>query len=349
MTADRSASMPAQKILVDRCISWEKLEERLDRYKAIDRAFPLALLKSRTNSPPYFCHYMSWRLGVWRNEALFERLDELLHRAETLPNWSKEQSLLESAEYADFWSLVWQLQVAEHLCSVAEDVRWCGSGPDLSAEVEGTTLFVECFAYRKSFGLRIFLDDILAQVGSDIKLDHDWFMPFSLPSGGERAEFLDRALRPFLDEPHLEQLRAEARQRYPLQVVAPGSSLVINLDGPDVAAYDASLDRRRTGDPEEYIDVILREAIKAKADRNQLRTHRPNLLAVSYLLSGEAQLAFDLREKRGPVDLGDNIDALAVSAIGIDERLSRDKLLLVKEGTTPNPALPTVAAASPSP
>ncbi len=343
MTANSSVSTPAQKILVDRFISWERIAERLERYEAIDRAFPLALLKSRANSPPYFCHYMAWRLGVWRSEALFERLDELLHRAEALPNWSKERGLLESAEYADFWSLVWQLQVAEHLCSVAKRVRWCGSGPDLSAEVEGTTLFVECFAYRKSFGLRIFLDDILAQVGSDIKLDHDWFMPFSLPSGRERAEFLDRALRPFLDEPHLEQLRAEARQRYPLQVVAPGSSLVINLDGPDVAAYDPSLDRRRTGDPEEYIDVILREAIKAKAGSNQLGTHRPNLLAVSYLLSTEVQLAFDLREKRRPVDLGGSIDALAVSAAGIDEKLSRDKLLLVKEGTPPNPIFGLVA------
>jgi hypothetical protein len=282
---------------------------------------------------------MAWRLGVWHNESLFERLEELLRHAETLSNWGKERGFLESAEYADFWALVWQLQVAEYLSSIGSDVRWCGSGPDLSVQLEGTTLFVECYSYRKSFGLRIFLQDVLAEVGTDIKLDHDWFMPFSLPSQKAASEFLDRTLAPFLDEARINSLRAEARKQYPVKVITPASTLVVYIDGPDVQAYDPSILPRRTGDPEEYIALILREAISAKSGSNSLATHRPNLVAVSYLLSTEASAAFDLREVRGPIELGTNIDALALSEVGIDKRLSREGLLLVKERTPPNPVL----------
>lgn len=334
--------IPAQRLFAERFISWDRVQERLARYGAIGRAFPIGLLERHRVSPPYFCHYMAWRLGVWHNEALFERLEELLRCAESLPGWESERPLLESAEYADYWSLVWQLQISEHLYSVGSDVRWCGSGPDLSARFDGKEVFVECYSYRKSFPTRIFLEDIFAQLGDDIKLDHDWFMPFSLPSNQKRSEFLDRTLSPFLDEANMDRLRADARRRYPVKVIEPASSLVIYLEGP-IEAYDPNIRQRNTSDPEAYIELILREAVSSKAESNQLRTHRPNVLAVSYLLSTEAQVAFDLREKRGPVNLGDSIDALAVSAAGIDEKLSREKLSLVSQGVQPNPALRLIA------
>ena len=106
-----AASPPSQKVFVDRFISWSLVKERLARYGALRRAFPLTLLERRRDSPPYFCHYMAWRLGTWSTETLFARLDELLLHAEALPNWEHERGLLESAEYADYWSLMWQLQV----------------------------------------------------------------------------------------------------------------------------------------------------------------------------------------------------------------------------------------------
>lgn len=330
--------LPAQRVLVEGFISWDRVRERLARYAAIGRAFPLDLLERHRASPPYFCHYMAWRLGVWSNESLFERLEELLRKAEALQSWPSERGLLESAEYADFWSLVWQLQMAEYLCLVGSDVRWCGSGPDLAAHIGGKNLFVECYTYRKSFGLRTFLQDVLAELGNDIKLDHDWFMPFSLPMP-RASEFLDRTLTPFLDEAQMERLRAEARERYPVKVIRPADTLIVYITGPDVQAYDPSILPHRTGDPMEYIAVILREAISAKSGSNRLGDHRPNLVAVSYLLSTEAAAAFDLRDARGPVELGPNIDALAMSGIGIDEQLSRDTLILVKEGMPLNPAL----------
>ena len=97
---------PAQQKLVDQLIDWERIQSRRDRYPAIGRAFPLETLKKRSNSCPYYCHYMSLRLSTWVNESLFQRLEELLCCAEALPNWKHEKSLLSSGDYADFWSLV---------------------------------------------------------------------------------------------------------------------------------------------------------------------------------------------------------------------------------------------------
>src|SRR5262252_5138239 len=143
----------AQQVLVERYISWDRVAQRLGRYEAIRRAFPLDLLHRHRATPPYYCHYMAWRLGTWFNESLFARLDELLANAERLQGWSGERGLLENPDFAAFWALVWQLQVAEHLCEVGSEVRWGNPGPDLSVLIDGRRLFVECYVFRKSFGL----------------------------------------------------------------------------------------------------------------------------------------------------------------------------------------------------
>lgn len=323
--------VPAQRTLVERFITWDRVEERLARYEAIRRSFSLDLLRRHRDSPPYYCHYMAWRLGTWYNESLFERLDELLTRAESLSGWNGERGLLENPDFAAFWALVWQLQVAEHLCAVGSDVRWGNPGPDLSVQVDGRRLFVECYVFRKSFGLRLFLEDVLGRVGHDIKLDHDYCLPFSLPSNAATEAFLDEALRPILDSAALERLRIQTRQRYPVIVARPASTLVIYLEGDDVDKYDPTIVPSVTGDPEAHIAVILKEAVGQKTGKNRLGDHRPNLVAVNYLLSTDAQLAFNLRGQRHSVELPESIDGFAVApGVGIDERLSRSRLLLVK-------------------
>ncbi len=50
---------PAQRTLVERYLSWDLVSERLTRYEAIRRFFPLDLLRRHQDSPPYFCHYMA--------------------------------------------------------------------------------------------------------------------------------------------------------------------------------------------------------------------------------------------------------------------------------------------------
>lgn len=334
---------PAQKVLVERFVSWDRIAKRLDRYESIRRAFPRDLLERHRNTPPYHCHYMTWRLGTWFNESLFARLNELLARAEGLPGWNRERGLLENPDFAAFWALVWQLQVAEHLCSVGSDVHWGNPGPDLSVMVGGRRLFVECYVFRKSFGVNLFLEEVLGRVGPDIKLDHDYCLPFSLPSDAATEAFLDKALRPFLDEAALVRLRAKARKQHPVVVVRPASTLVINLMGDDMEKYDPRIVPSVTGDPDAHIAVILTEAIGQKAGANQLEVHRPNLVAVNYLLSTDAQLAFNLRGLR-PVVVPESIDGFAVApGVGIDGRLDRSQLVLVGSKTPRDPILEVVA------
>ena len=150
---------PAQKRFVDSLISWDLVRRRLDRYPAIRSAFPLDLLAQRRESEPYFCHYMAWRLGTWTNESVMSRLDDLLEAASRLPNWSSERGLLESAEFGDFWSLLWQLQVAEYLAGVRD------TSMRTLADLIAFDL-ANCEAEMRFFGQEIF--DLAEATGGDL-------------------------------------------------------------------------------------------------------------------------------------------------------------------------------------
>ena len=104
----------------------------------------------------------------------------------------------------------------------------------------------------------------------------------------------------------------------------------------------------RVGCPERYLEVVLREALEAKRHSNGLRGHRPNLLAVSFLLSKDFQLAEALRGLPAMAqvdpDIGATIDTLAVSTAGINERLSKEKLKIVLDSGTASVAVERIAA-----
>ena len=324
-------SYPAQHQLVNQLIDWALVRSRLNRYRAIKRTFPLTILQNRSESPPYYCHYMSWRLGTWLDESLFERLEELLCCAEVLPDWKHERrSLVGSADFAEFWSLLWQLQVAEHLCQIGTDVRWARSGPDLSVQIDSERWFVECYTYRKSFGLLSFLEELLLKIDSDVRVYHDLFLPFRLPRNSGREAFLNTILLPFLDPAYLESRKEQARQQYPVILYRhPNSSLRVYVEGSDIDAYEPGIIPHTGGDSENYLETALQEAVRAKQNSNKLEECRPNLLAVNYLLSVDFQVAES--SPRTPANLTipaiePNIDALAVSTVGIDERLTREKL-----------------------
>ena len=102
--------MLSQKVLIERLISWPLIEARLLKFPAIAKAFPLAMLLDRRDKPPYFCHYMSCRLGAWQDDQFFVRFEALLEHAEQLPNRKCEKQLLLGGDFSDFWSLNWQLQ-----------------------------------------------------------------------------------------------------------------------------------------------------------------------------------------------------------------------------------------------
>ena len=334
----------AQQILVERFLSWPRLEARLSRFPAIARAFPHSLLLGRRVAAPYFCHYMAWRLGTFQDEHLILRLNELLEHAESLPNWKHEQALLQGGDFADFWSLVWQLQVAEYLSSQGVNVSWNTAGPDLSVEIGGRKLFVDCYVYRKSFGVKLFVEELLQLLGSDLRVSHDPCLPLSLPNDtASLSDELSSLMSPLLDSNYLAAMRRRAQTCYPIVLSrASQSTLAISLEGPHVEAYDPSVQPQNVGDPTQYLKVALREAADAKANANNLGSHQPNLVVVNYALSADAQFALSglqwLSHSLPNVSFSENVDAFAFTAKGIDGALSKHDLKLVMARSENHPA-----------
>jgi len=74
---------------------------------------------------------LAWRLGVWHNEHSFEYFNYLLENAETINGWDSKKRIQNQNEFGQFWSFVWELQVAEFLSSLDnKEVKWKSSGPD---------------------------------------------------------------------------------------------------------------------------------------------------------------------------------------------------------------------------
>lgn len=319
------------RFFVHESIDWERVRYRLDYYPAIRRAFPETMLLNDFDNPPYYCHYMAWRLGTWHTDSHFANLEHLLCHAEQLPNWKHETSLLTNGEYATYWSLVWQLQVATYLSKVGEDVHWsdASGGPDLSVLVNARRWFVECYCIRKSYGLLEFLQECLSKVlGISVQTDYQHFSQMSLPQGKQAVgPFLDQHLRPFCGSTH----RDRAVDSY-VEVVydGPGEVRVVVESWSD----EGELSNLAAGSPQQHVATMLSEALKAKAGKNQLCESRPNILAVNLLLT-DAPVAEILRPDVGTrvaPDLSEtSIDVLAASSItGIDSPKARLSLAAVR-------------------
>jgi hypothetical protein len=275
----RTAAVPSQKVLVDRVLDWSLVRTRLSRHSAIEASFPYSTLVAESNTGPYFCHYMAWRLGTWRDDVLVERLDDLLRHAQSLPNWRYERSLLHHRDFGTFWSLIWQLQVAEFLSTQGTAVSWLKSGPDLSVSVDGQRLFVECYVYQKSFSVELFIEELLLLLGQDLRVRRDSHLKFALPQGDKLTEDLSVLLAPLLDQARLSQARDAAQLQHPVVLSQTNDQrLHLYVEGPSPCAFDPTAIASNSGDPEKTAEVALRESVNAKLQSNSLGTHRPNLL-----------------------------------------------------------------------
>jgi hypothetical protein len=145
-----------------------------------------------------------------------------------------------------------------------------------------------------------------------------------------------------LDDALLSHLRAQARERYPAVVCAPASTLTIYVEGHNTDAYDPSVLKDNTGRPDLFLEVALREAVSSKSMSNRLADHHPNLLAVNYALSTDMQLAVTRHQDLGltlpSVGLGEYIDALACSTIGVNVPLTRPTLKIIEAASDDHPA-----------
>ena len=90
----------------------------------------------------------------------------------------------------------------------------------------------------------------------------------------------------FRDCKFLKKAKERAKKESP-QVLDkhPESSLYVYVDGDDCDAYIPGIVPNRVGNPKLYVEQVLKEAVNAKKCSNALVDHRPNLLAVGFLLN----------------------------------------------------------------
>ncbi len=311
----------AQQELAEKFIDWGLVASRCDRFPEIGRCFPVDDLRLYSDKEPFYGHYMAWRLGTWANDDLFSRLNELLYLASRLPNWRHEEHLLRSGDYSDFWSLTWQLQVAEFLSGIGSDVRWSKQGPDLSVVLDSERHFVECYVLRKSWGMLEFIRHILGLIDESIWIRYPKGLRFSLPQDKDRDCFLDQVFRPFLDEVFLSRMKKEADTAYPVLVgTYPEVGIDVMLDGG--GKYQAS--NNAVGEPEHYLGIRLKEGVNAKALSNRLSAHHPNAVFVNYLIDRDFQVAANIRDRVPIPDPPENLDAVIFACVGIDQKMNEE-------------------------
>ena len=129
------------------------------------------------------------------------------------------RNLLTSCSFDDFWGFVWQLQVASFFVDQAGvTTEWTGAGPDLRVQSHAGEFFVECYTYRKSFGIKGFVEELLRQIHPRLRV---WYVPciqFTLPHGKRTEAFLEGLFAPYIDPGFLPEKLREAEEAYPVPV-----------------------------------------------------------------------------------------------------------------------------------
>ncbi|MEW5948458.1 MAG: hypothetical protein AB1711_03495 [Thermodesulfobacteriota bacterium] len=325
----------AQEILIKRYLDWGKVKERLLRYKYIGSQYKINWLQHCSKKGPYFCHYLAWRLGTWEDESWFEFFDGLLANGVSISNWNSNKNLLKSCNFDEFWGLVWQLQVAKFFSDEEGlNIKWMRSGPDLEVVTEKGPFYVECYTYRKSFGIEEFIKELLGHIDPRIRVGHTSCIKFSLPKNSDTEGFLDDVFRPYLDTEFLQREIRQAQLEYPVLLPRPNGAenLLIYIEGDNPNNYVPGRLGSGMGDPEKYLKHAIKEALGNKRYSNRLQNHHPNLLAVNFLLGEDLQSALHRQirlNREVPVpDLDSTFDGVFLTACGIDEALSIDKMHL---------------------
>ena len=326
-------NVPAHQIFVKRFLDWERVQNRLDHYKHIKKIFPIEKMKQCGEKAPYYCHYISWRLGTWNNEELFQFFDQCLEISMGLPGWDDRPQNLGGCEYDNFWGLFWELQSAVFFShSLGIKTAWNKSGPDLCVSIGQENLYVECTTYRKSFGIEEYIYEILQKIDSEIKVTHKPFMMFPLQKIEDKNNFLDELFTAFLGQDFLSAKLEEVKKISPILLPVPKEAkdyLYVFLEDSDAPEKNDEDESRilSTGDPECFLNTALKEIICNKVNSNNLINLHPNLLMVNFLLGVDWQLATYLRPLP-KFNFGDSIDSVFLTACGIDKLPSLENSFL---------------------
>jgi hypothetical protein len=265
---------------------------------------------------------LAWRLGVWHNEDSFENFNYLLENAETINGWNGKKRIQNENEFGQFWSFLWELQVAEFLTSFPNlQVNWnVRNGPDLYIQKNSEELFVECKTIHKSFGLEKFIEEVLNQIDKTIRVSHGIFTKFSLSQDNERINLFDSIFRPFLDPAFIENKKIEVQKVSPLIIVEniyPNFFIYLENSDAKPASYELLSKIYSASDPIKYTDVIYNEIIN-KVKENNLESYHPNLLFVNLVLSKDWQLACGWNNQHN-LPQSQNLDNVLLTACDIDK------------------------------
>jgi len=305
---------PAQKILVKKYLDWDKVKACLSQYEHIGRHYNFEVPQDCSERGPYYCHYLAWRLGTWKNENWFIFFNELMQHGSSLPNWNnkiKSEDPSKRYEYDIFFHFLWELQVAKFFSEIkGVSVEWTTLGPDIKINSNGKTFYIECYTYTKSFAIESFIEELLNNIHSSIKILHTPCIVFSLPKNANTENFLNDIFTPYLDPHFIESKVKEAEKEYPVLLPIPKGidNFYIYVDGNNPDKYIPGRLPNASGLPENYLTVCLKEVMNAKKDSNKLSdTNGPILLAVNFLLSQDFQMAANRQEQLNELGLSEQI------------------------------------------
>jgi hypothetical protein len=331
--------MSSYQKLVHNAINWDLIQSRLQNNSAINKHFPVEILKSCNNSLPFNCHYMSWRLGTWGDESFFQYLDHLLSVAAKIPNWDQEfKSYQRDCDFSNFWSLLWQLQVADFFNKGGAKLSWNVKGPDLTVVTEEGSFYVECYSFRKSFGIKEFISELFSYVDKNIRVEHRSYLPLSIPQNDSARDFLDELFSPYTDPHFLESQRVKAQRHWPVLLPVPvnTNNLYVYLEGESIESYDPGIIRNACGIPENYISDAIGKSADKNGSLNIFPTDHPSVLAINFLLNPDFQTAisrqFELFGTVPDINSFGKLDAIFMSVTGINEDVKRYKADFKEDG-----------------
>jgi hypothetical protein len=317
--------------IVQSCLDWQLIEDRLGQFPNIRRAYTIERLHGEDGKLPYGCHYMAWAMMTEPDHVL-SYWDCLLRCCTALRGWDKNR--LQEGRFNRFWSDIWEMQVAAAFSALADRgairaVEWLRQGPDLKVQLANGTCYVEAYVYQEMYRAFLYLRWVLPRaVHAWIKVDSTPGLRMGLLDGpkvmqgdGPLATIIQRVFErlsgPWLARA-LEFARAEGRSdNLHLPCVR---NLRVWLEDPHGESYRPDPDNAQPT-CQDAVERCVREALSSKAHRNSLARNRPNVLLANFLPL-EFYLGADYFDRTGEVppavETGAPIDGIWCFNHGVD-------------------------------
>jgi hypothetical protein len=297
--------------------------ERVSRYGNLSEFVPVEYSVITNGNKPWFVHGLAFRMATYslENDIIFQRLNNLIEIAKRLDGWENElknTGLSWSYNYDEFFHFLWMLQCMEYFLDKDFAVRFSGTTkrkhPDLTVEPRNKgAFFAECYVYSKWWFKEAFLEDIVRLLHPNLRIERIYNLK-SKNKGNTINELLDD-IGNVIAQDKLEAAEKEAAVRSPYLLKESGGIRLV-LEG--AGEYQASTNAH--GDPVESANAYLNEIVKYKEKKNDLKSHRPNVLRVNGLgvdfqnifTEGTENLSFE----------SFSIDKVVLFACGIDAKIS---------------------------